>query len=94
MTSPKQQGDTLIDLIKSTCESLIKKLAINKTHTEGKIKAVPINGSEKYTVIINGEEYLIPPRTGVTFNVGDVVIITLYNGDSNRKFIDTKRPKW
>ena len=94
MTSPKQQGDALINLVKSTCESLIGKLAISKIHMEGIIKALPLDGSEKYTVIINGEEYSIPPRSGMTFSVGDVVIITLYNGDSNRKFIDTKRPKW
>lgn len=94
MVSPKQQGDALINLITSTCKDLINKISINKTHMEGRIKALPSNGSEKYIVIINGEDYLIPPRQGLTLNVGDVVVITLYNGDSNRKFIDMKRPKW
>lgn len=85
-------ANILIDAMKTHSKNEVQNNAIQRDYIEGFITALPSNGSNIYTVMINNEEYQVPTRDGLVLNVHDIVIIALFNGDFNKKWIDLKRP--
>lgn len=82
----------LYNIIKTNADNSIKTNSIQTTYKEGVITSLPVSGSNKYRVTINGEVFLVAPREGLILNVGDGVLIALANGDINKRWIDLKIP--
>lgn len=61
----------------------------------GKITQLQDSDS-KYTVIIDEKVYKISKKNNddTSYQVGDIVIIRLFNGDFSRKYIECKQIKW
>lgn len=91
-TSITKQAQRLVDLMATHGESAVNNSAITRTHMEGTISAIPTDGTNIYQVLINGEIYKIPAKAGLSLSVGNIVIIQLFNGNINKKWIDCVRP--
>lgn len=78
----------ILNAVDKLVEDKLKKAKFSY-YIDGEITAVV---GEKYTVVSGNSTYTnLPARTGVTYEVGDLVQICVKNGDSSRKFIDDKK---
>lgn len=81
----------ILDAIDKMIHERFKKLSKFNYYIEAKIETVNEDGTYdiefQETVLKN-----IKAREGLTLNVGDIVLVTIVNGNFSNKFIDCKRP--
>lgn len=88
-----QGAEKLIQLLQTTKEKVINSEDnIAKIHEQGIV--TKILSIEKCEVLINGEKYEMPYSSYLTLSKNDVVVITRWNEDSNRRWVTDKMPKW
>lgn len=84
----------LIDII----DTRIKEFLNNFIYTTEKLGVIKLlsDANGKYKVVIDNIEYDISKKDNDTtvYQVGDNVIIHLFNGNFNRKYIECKKPNW
>lgn len=85
-----QYEKALLDTIDIMIQERLKRLSFNY-YIEAKVETV--NGNGTYNVEWNGKVLNnIKARNGLTLNVGDIVLVSVVNGNFSNKFIDLKRP--
>ena len=84
----------LIDIIDIRIKEFLKNF-IYINEKEGMIVKLADNNG-KYTVKIDNVQYLISKKENDTtiYEVGDIVIVRLFNGNFSRKYIECKKPNW
>jgi len=87
--SLKRLTEEVLRAVDIIIETALKQLAFNYYIT-GRIKT--INGDGKYLVTIDEKDETLKAREGVTLISGDIVFITVPNGNRSHAFIDCKRP--
>lgn len=91
--SMAQKSDKLIKLMKINASNEVNNNSIQKVNQTGIITSIIDASSNLYEVKIDGEIFQIYARENLTLSVGNIVIISLYNGDINKRVIDFKKPK-
>jgi hypothetical protein len=84
----------LVELIDIRIKEFLNNF-IYITEKEGRITS-NIDNDGKYKVTIDNVDYDIPKKDNdsTEYQIGDIVIIKLYNGNFSRKYIECKRPNW
>jgi hypothetical protein len=94
MISMISHSKELIDLIDIRIKAFLSNF-IYITDKEGKITQLQ-DSNGKYGITINGVEYRVPKKDNdnTSYQLNDIVLIKLYNGNFNRKYIECKLPNW
>lgn len=88
-----KEADKLISLLEKTKINAIKSDDnLAKMHEQAIVNKVL--STERCEVIINGETYEMPYSSYLTLSKNDVVVVTRWNEDSNRRWVTDKMPKW
>lgn len=85
-------SDWLIELIKGIDNHISKRFEDLKFDYTLDGKIISSDGSDLYTVEINGGESQIKTIDSKTYNVGDIVIVQIRQNNFSNKFILCKRP--
>jgi membrane protein implicated in regulation of membrane protease activity len=88
-----QQSDKLVRLTRMLASNEVNNNSIQKVNQTGTITSIIDANNNLYEVKIDGETFQIYARENLTLSVGNIVIISLYNGDINKRIIDFKKPK-
>lgn len=76
----------------------IKEFLKNFIYTTEKIGYIKssIDTNGKYIVTIDGIDYSIPKKNNdnTDYQINDIVLIRLSNGNFSRKYIECKKPNW
>ncbi|HBA03558.1 MAG TPA: hypothetical protein DCW51_06155 [Clostridium sp.] len=93
MGTQASTADKLVELIEGVITRMLPNMAISTINKLGIIKSLP-NSDNEYTITINGEDYQnIPAKNGQTYSINDVVVLSMYNGNTQKMIIDYKKPK-
>jgi hypothetical protein len=94
MISMVSHSKELIELIDIEIKKYLKEFSFINEKI-GKITQLQ-DSNGKYTVVMDEKEYLIAKKDNdnTSYQIGDVVIIRLFNGDFSRKYIECKQIKW
>lgn len=91
--SASREAEKLVKIFEKMMDKTINSSEnISRVHEQGIV--TKILSDEKCEVIINGEKYELPYSSFLTLKQNDVVVITRWNEDSNRRWITDKMPKW
>ena len=80
--------DSLLRSIDLLINERMSKLKFNR-YIDGIIKEVQLDN--KYLVTLDGEDYIIKARDGLTLALNDIVYVCVINNNFNRKYIIDKR---
>ena len=93
MGTQASSADELVELIENIVNRILDKKSISTINKQGIIKSLP-NSDNEYIITIDGDDYQnIPAKNGQTYSINDVVVLSLYNGNSQKMIIDYKKPK-
>lgn len=84
----------IIGLIDDRIKSVLNSF-VYITDKEGKITQLQ-DSNGKFKIVIDNVEYDVPKKDNdnTIYQVGDIVMIKLSNGNFNRKYIECKRINW
>ena len=84
-------ADKLNDLMQTHSSKEIKENTIDRIHQIGVITAIIDASTNLYEAKINGDVFQLYANSYLTLGVKDIVVVTSFNGDINKRWISDKK---